>query len=155
MPEAPLGASGWARAPRMPLGDAYGGHCRACAGEPVRPAETQLRELCNFGYARGRCDRFPAASGADAVRFSITSDDGSRVRMVYVVESEHAPLEHGSLEYLIEERRLEGAGPGLLSAQAAAFVASYLLRTRSPMVKAASAMESPIISATPAQATKL
>ena len=51
-------------------------------------------ELCNFGYARGRCASFPADAPADAVRF-----DGNR----YILERNYQPLEFG---------RLDSADPG-------------------------------------------
>ena len=125
-PQAPLDSGSWFPAPRLPLGDAYSGTCQARAEEHA-PAEDCLRELCNRGYARGRCERFPPASPGDAVRFSITSEVNGRLRMVYVIEAAHAPLEHGALEFAIGESRLDPCLP-LLEAQARAFVGSYLRR---------------------------
>ena len=125
MPEAPLESEGYTRAPRMPLGEAYTGQCHACSGPPMHPAGDRLRELCNFGYARGRCDRFPAGDAADAVRFSITAAETGSVRMVYVIESQNLPVEHGVVEYLIREQRVTGAPTALLASQARAFAASY------------------------------
>jgi len=85
--------------------------------------------VCNCGYARGRCDRFPADSVEDAVRFSITDDAAQRLRMVYVLEKDHAPVEYGSMEYAIEAAQLSGDHiNGALAPQARAFIESYLRR---------------------------
>jgi hypothetical protein len=116
------------------LGDPFGGACHAQPADIVEPPEACQRELCNCGYARGRCDRFPGAregknAAPDAVRFSVTEDTPERVLVVYVVEKDHAPVEHGILEYLIDEARL--GGPlisDVLAQQARAFLESYLSR---------------------------
>jgi hypothetical protein len=92
----------------LPLGEAYSGVCRA-GGEP---SEDQQFELCNHGYARGRCESFPNSSPADAVRFSITCDEP--LRLVYILEKNHAPLEFG-----------EFAPNQILAAQARAFLSSH------------------------------
>jgi hypothetical protein len=124
-----LEIAGWVRPPRFPLGDPFGGACHAHPAEIVEPPEARQRELCNCGYARGRCDRFPGDSPADAVRFSITDDTPNRLLMVYVVEKDHAPTEHGTLEYLIADARLEGPSiSDVLVQQARAFLESYLRR---------------------------
>jgi len=120
-------------APRLPLGEPYAGVCHAGPSGPFEPSEPVLREFCNRGYARGQCGHFPEGHPADAVRFSVTADDDhGRVRMVYIIEQYHAPLEYGPLEYA-------GATSGIgnwvgkqpaepLASQARAFVGSYLSR---------------------------
>ena len=115
----------WQHAPRLPLGDAYHGLCHAGA-EPFEPPDASQDELCNCGYARGRCDRFPAES-ADAVRFSVVSDDAERVRLVYILEKNHAPTEHGVIEYFRLDSRIDGITGGILLLQSRAFIESYLL----------------------------
>ncbi len=50
------------------------------------------REVCNCGYARGLCAHFPNDANADAVRFSIVGE-----RLIYILEKDHAPLEHGEV----------------------------------------------------------
>lgn len=118
----------WVRPPRYPLGDLFSGTCHAIASDP---AEGHQDECCNFGYARGCCDRFPGDSAADAVRFSITEDTANRVRVIYVVEKDHAPVEHGTLEYLVDDARLEGPViSDVLVQQARAFLESYFRRKR-------------------------
>ena len=128
MPVARLDQNSWIHPPRLPLSDPYSGTCHADA-ELFEPPERSQRELCNCGYARGRCERFPTATKADAVRFSITGDREGVVELVYVLERNYAPLEHGKLEYSIAEAKLGDARIGeILAAQACAFVGSYLRR---------------------------
>lgn len=102
----------------LPLGDAYEGECRA----GVRPGRAHVLNVCNLGYAAGRCEGF--SGGPDAVRFSIRDDGGGALRIWYVVERGHLPWSHGMLEY--------PAGPGcadpVLARQAEAYVESYLRR---------------------------
>jgi hypothetical protein len=113
------------------LGDSFGGACHAQPADIVEPAEAQQRELCNCGYARGRCDRFPDNCAADAVRFSVTDDSPARLLVVYVVEKDHAPAEFGTLEYWIADARLDGSViSDVLALQARAFLESYLGRKR-------------------------
>ena len=129
LPSRRLEIAGWIRSPRLPLGDPFGGACHAQPSDIVEPPEARQRELCNCGYARGRCDRFPSDSPGDAVRFSITGDTRTTLSVVYVVEKDHAPAEHGTLEYAIADARLEGPPIGeILAQQARAFLESYLGR---------------------------
>lgn len=134
VPSRRLEIAGWVRPPRFPLGDPFSGACHAQPADVVEPPEARQRELCNCGYARGRCDRFPGDregknAAPDAVRFSVTDDTPQRVLVVYVVEKDHAPAEHGILEYLIEDSRLEGPHiSDILVQQARAFLESYLSR---------------------------
>ena len=87
-PSRRLDAGGWDPAPRLPLGDAWGGECTA--GVAWEPPEAIQREVCNCGYARGRCEHFPVDERADAVRFS----SGAGERLIYILEKDHAPIEH-------------------------------------------------------------
>lgn len=97
-PARRLDAGGWNPAPRLPLGDPWAGECTAGCAE--QPAESTQREVCNGGYARGRCEHFPAGIEADAVRFSM-ADDG---RLIYIFEKDHAPLEHGEIDAATDPR---------------------------------------------------
>jgi hypothetical protein len=105
-----LDSGGWDPAPRLPLGDAWSGFCVALASGlssagSFEPPESVQRELCNCGYARGRCAYFPDECAADAVRFAQTSQpqsgqaiDPARIvsmRLVYILEKDHAPLAFG------------------------------------------------------------
>jgi hypothetical protein len=97
-PARRLDAGGWDPVPRLPLGDAWAGECTAECTE--QPAESIQREVCNCGYARGRCEHFPAGVEADAVRFSMGADG----RLIYIFEKDHAPLEHGDIDAATELR---------------------------------------------------
>jgi len=110
----------------MPLGEAFSGTCRAKPEEFHVPPEAHLRDVCNCGYARGLCDRFPGGDAADAVRFSAVRENGA-VSLIYVFEKDHAPASHGTLNYSVEHDSFSdpAADPFLLR-QARAFVASYL-----------------------------
>ncbi|HWG49043.1 MAG TPA: hypothetical protein VN669_05075 [Candidatus Acidoferrales bacterium] len=86
----------WAFPARLPLGAGFCGTCRAAA-EEVTPTDDDLRDFCNLGYGTG-CHRLPADRRADCLRFS-ARDNSGRVTLSYVYERDHAPVEHGSLEY--------------------------------------------------------
>lgn len=75
------------------------------------------RELCNQGYARDRCGHFPADAGSDAVRFSVIAEEP--LRLIYILEKDHAPIEHGEIH--------AAALPPdpVMAAQARAFIASF------------------------------
>jgi hypothetical protein len=129
VPSRRLEIAGWVRPPRLPLGDPFLGACHAQLADIVEPPESRQREVCNCGYARGRCDRFPGDSPGDAVRFSVTGDTLARLSVIYVVEKDHAPARHGTLEYVVGDARLEGPGMSeVLLQQARAFLESYLSR---------------------------
>jgi hypothetical protein len=132
VPSRRLEIAGWVRPPRFPLGDPFSGACHARPAEVIEPPESRQRELCNCGYARGRCDRFPGDSAADAVRFSVTDETPARLVLIYVVEKDHAPAGHGTLEYSISDARLEAPHISeILAHQARAFLESYLRRRAS------------------------
>jgi hypothetical protein len=117
----------WEHAPRWPLIDLYFGVCRARPGEVIEAEESIQRDLCNCGYARSRCDRFPDEAIADAVRFSVVSEAEEALRIVWVVEQEHSPVEHRELEYSVASGAfVEPPSNEILLAQARAFVESYL-----------------------------
>ncbi len=81
----------------MPLGDPYEGLCRAPGGES-QPTGEVLRECCNFGYARGRCERFPVEEEVDAVRITAWRGPGGSTEFQYVLEGNHMPLKHGRIQ---------------------------------------------------------
>ena len=128
-PSRRLENAGWVRPPRFPLGDPFGGACHARPTEVIEPPEALQRELCNCGYARGRCDHFPGGGAPDAVRFSVTDDTPTKLLVVYVIEKDHAPAEFGTLEYAVADARLDGPPiSDVLWHQARAFLESYLRR---------------------------
>jgi hypothetical protein len=126
-PVARFEASPWVVPPRLPLGDAYTGECRA-PGAETAPDETHVREICNVGYGRGCCDRFPDTARADAVRFHIVEDAGELIRIQYVFEKECWPGEHGVLECTAARQVASAVNDEILREQATAFLESYLRR---------------------------
>jgi hypothetical protein len=114
----------------LPLGDAWTGTCHADPRRTEQPEESALRPLCNLGYARGICPRFPADDhGPDAARFTIHRDDGASLRLYYVLERNHQPFAHGALEYPLDRNGFNTAPAGMLTGrQALAYIASYLRR---------------------------
>jgi hypothetical protein len=92
-----------------------------------------LRELCNRGYPRNRCPRFPSGEGPDMVRFSVTADQGDILRIYYVVEKNGSPMEYGDIEYEVATRRFRASlAGGMLERQAQAYAESYLRRKNEP-----------------------
>jgi hypothetical protein len=128
-PVQPDARPGDSRSAMLPLGDFWTGLCYAVPGRPHQPDSATLRSQCNFGYARGTCPQFPAGNGPDAVRFTISRDDGASLRLYYVIERDHHPFSHGSLQYSIADASFHpaAAGKDLLS-QASAYVQSYSRR---------------------------
>jgi len=114
----------------LPLGDAWTGMCHADLRKTVQPDESALRPLCNLGYARGVCPRFPTEDpGPDAARFTICRDDGASLRLYYVLERNHQPFAHGPLEYPLDQGGFTSAPAGSLTGrQARAYITSYLRR---------------------------
>jgi hypothetical protein len=95
----------------MPLVEAWSGVCTA-AYDWIPPEAIQ-QDVCNCGYARGRCEHFPAGQAADAVRFSLLNE-----RLIYVLEKDHAPVEHGEINPVTDRREP-------LASQGRAFLESW------------------------------
>jgi len=116
----------------LPLGGQWTGVCHAQPDAPTLPEDAGLRPLCNLGYARGNCARFPEGSGPDAVRFTIFRDEADSIGIWYVVERDHHPFAHGRLEYRADAGAF--ATPpqsAILARQAQAYAESYR-RLKSP-----------------------
>jgi hypothetical protein len=112
----------------MPLGDSWSGVCLAAPAGEWLPDPLTLQQFCNFGYAREKCARVPAA-GPDAVRFGISHDQNGIVRIYWVVEKDHLPFAHGPLEYSRAEAGFRTAHPdACITQQAQAYVSGYLRR---------------------------
>jgi hypothetical protein len=128
-PTARLETGAWAVPPRLPLGDAYSGECRA-EQTGVQPDEATLLKFCNVGYGRGCCERFPNDATADAIRFHVANETGELIRIQYIYEKDCWPQDHGSLEYGVTSPEPRG-GPGdeVLRRQADAFVESFRRRS--------------------------
>ena len=127
----------WPTPPRLPLGDPYHGMCLVNPTRETRPDMETLRQYCNLGYARGKCPHFPKDSSADAVRFMVARDQDTLLKLQYVVEKDHSPLEHGPLEYSLDGKRfLVGHSSELLRRQAQAYAESYQRRKTDPQLRA-------------------
>ncbi len=105
----------WRNPPRLPLVDVFEGVCETMA-EAWTPDDATLKEYCSFGYARGRCARFPADSPFDAVRFTMRGEN----QVCYTLEREYAPVKHGGVDAL----------SGRLAAQATVFAAGWRRRPK-------------------------
>ena len=113
----------------LPLGDAWAGLCHAAPENPFQPGVETLYPICNIGYARARCPRFPGGDAPDAIRFCITADRGNLLQLYYVVERGHLPLAHGALEFSPSEQTFRPT-PELeaIVRLARAYIASYFRR---------------------------
>jgi hypothetical protein len=129
-PMEPRTRAAAARDALLPLGDSWAGVCRSAPDRPSPPDDAALRPLCNLGYARETCARFPSGDGPDAVRFMISRDDGASIGIYYVIERDHHPFAHGKLRYSADSRTFaDRPGGEILERQAQAYVESYRRRT--------------------------
>ena len=126
-PVARFESSPWSVPPRLPLGDAFSGVCRA-PGTSVQPDETRMREVCNTGLGHHGCEHFPSDAAADAIRFHVAADAGALIQLQYVFEKDCWPAEHGKLEYSVTRGFSQAPVHAALHAQAQAFIDSYLRR---------------------------
>ncbi len=143
MPERKLQDEGaWFHPSRLPLGNAWDGHCGSPGYEATKLSRDDLRE-CNLGYATA-CPRLPKERACDAVRFSVTRDMGSKVTLCFVCEASHQPREYGTLQYDLVFGRWVSIHPdSRLQRMAECYLESYLQRrTRSPMCEITSSTES-------------
>ncbi len=116
----------------MPLGDVWSGQCRAPGLDQAGRERRFVIDCCNLGYARGRCARFPAGNGPDAVRFAVTSHRATTVSLCCVSEKDHLPFARIALEYDVPAGRFTALLPdAILERQAWAYVNTFLLRTES------------------------
>ena len=130
----------------LPLGDAWSGECHADPDRPWQPDESTMRPLCNLGYARGSCPRFPAGEGPDAVRFAVSSDNGASLRICLVIERDHRPFALQPLEYSLADRAFAvPPADGIVTRQAYAYAETYLRRKADSL----SASDSPLASEAP------
>lgn len=112
--------------PRLPLGQAFRGECRA-PGPALEPDGALLFEVCNTGYPRGRCPRFPVDAPAEAVRFHLAQGPG--LPILFVTERAGWPVAHGEFQYDSLTGLLEpDPGDPILAAQARAFALTCLRR---------------------------
>jgi hypothetical protein len=123
----------WPHPSRLPLGCGWRGHCTAPGHENETPASDVLESFCNLGYASG-CSWAPQDRAWDAVRFAVVAptevDDrreSTGIRVIYVCERNHRPVERGELEFDLQGsqwlRRHEDAR---LQKMAECFLGSFL-----------------------------
>jgi hypothetical protein len=110
-----------------PLGDHWNGICQADPASPAPIEDSPRAPLCNLGYARGICARFPAGDGPDAVRFIIAAASENALRILYTIERDHHPYLHGALEFARGDETVTPSDP-MLRRQAGAYVRSYRAR---------------------------
>jgi len=126
----------WAFPQRLPLGAGFCGLCLA-QGTKSTPTETELKEFCNLGYA-GKCEKLPADRQTDSVRFSVASLEKAtkdRLRLHYSCEQNHAPVEHGVLEYDCEAHSWPMPhNNACIQQQAECYVATYLERQKNRVI---------------------
>jgi hypothetical protein len=108
MPVEKLESGAWPHPQRLPLGAGWKGHCTAPEHEGQFPAQEILESCCNLGYAAA-CVWAPLNRISDAVRFAVLPSSrvpakkreapSSSIRLCYVFEREHRPVEAGELEF--------------------------------------------------------
>jgi hypothetical protein len=126
-------AIGWAFPSRLPLGAGYCGSCRA-GGKEITPADSELRDFCNVGYAV-HCGRMPGEREADCVRFAVSKDEGTKIAFHFVYEREHEPVRHGVVEYdCIARAWMVPLTDPIVQRQAECYLTGYL--ERRPRAKA-------------------
>lgn len=131
IPTQQLDGGGWLHPARLPLGRGWSGRCGAPGHEGSEPTESELREMCNLGYALG-CPRLPEQRSCDAVRFSVARDRGAQLALWFICETGHRPATHGQLEYDTVLNRWTSSHPDArIQKMAECYLQSYLLR-RSP-----------------------
>jgi hypothetical protein len=132
VPTHKLDDAGWLHPSRLPLGGGWQGHCSAPGHEGAEPAEHELRECCNLGYAAA-CSWLPQERSCDAVRFSVAHDRGTQLLLWFVCESGHLPAGHGMLEFDVPLGRWITPHPDArIQRMAECYLDSYMLhKTRS------------------------
>ena len=113
---------------RLPLLDEYEGLCLAMAEAFQPPDELRFR-VCNHGYGRGSCPRFPTTESRSCARFDVRGASAEALELLLVEEQDHAPVRWQAHRYYFETERLEpDLGDRCIRAQALAFCRSYTRR---------------------------
>ncbi|TAN23881.1 MAG: hypothetical protein EPN33_03435 [Acidobacteria bacterium] len=123
----------WHARPRLPLGEPWRGLCTAPGHDGETPTDEMLKEFCNFGYAR-HCPWLPEKRHADKVAFSIARDKEDIILIYYVLEVDHTPGEHGTVQYDNQQKRWLKTNPDpRVQKQAECYLSSYLQRKEVPV----------------------
>jgi hypothetical protein len=132
MPTERLEHGSWPHPARLPLGCGWSGRCTAPGHEGEVPAQDILEAFCNLGYASS-CTWAPLERKWDAVRFSVAAPMGEEkssarvMRLVYICEREHRPVDHGELQFDLQDARWPAPhGDSRIQKMAECFVDSYL-----------------------------
>ncbi len=130
----------WPHPARLPLGSGWRGHCTAPGHEGELPARDILEAFCNLGYV-DCCTWAPRERTWDAVRFAVAAPPkgGARhpngdpngsarlVRLHYICERDHRPVEHGDLEFDLSRMQcLQPHHDARIQKMAQCFLESYL-----------------------------
>ena len=133
MPTEEFTEWGWHARPRLPLGDPWKGTCTAPGHDGERPSEQQIKDLCSFGYAK-KCPWLPQQRHADKIAFSIARDKEDIILIYYVLEVDHTPGEHGTLQFDNQQNRwLKSHSDARVQKQAECYLKSYLARKETPV----------------------
>ena len=141
MPVEKMENGSWPHPSRLPLGCGWNGHCTAPGHEQQVPSQDVLEAFCNLGYASS-CNWAPAQRPWDSVRFAVnaplgkhalrkvavTTDEPARIlRLTYVCERDHRPIEHGELEFDVPTNSwLKPHADARVQKMAGCFLESYL-----------------------------
>jgi hypothetical protein len=141
MPVEKMENGSWPHPARLPLGCGWKGYCTAPGHEQQIPAQDVLEAFCNLGYASS-CSWAPTQRAWDSVRFAVNappgqdahrkfavrSDEPARIlRLTYVCERDHRPIEHGELEFDVPTNSwLNPHADARVQKMAGCFLESYL-----------------------------
>lgn len=141
MPVERMENGSWPHPSRLPLGCGWKGYCTAPGHEQQIPSQDILEAFCNLGYASS-CNWAPAQREWDSVRFAVitplgqsarggsatTTDERSRIlRLTYICERDHRPVEHGELEFdVLTCSWLKAHADVRIQKMAGCFLESYL-----------------------------
>ena len=97
--------------------------------DSVEPPPARQMECCNWGYARGTCERLPA-DGPDAVRFVVESEEAGRLTILYAIERDHRPAGVGREAFERNDLAMEDAPPSAgepaVRSQSRAYAAAFV-----------------------------
>lgn len=148
MPVEKLENGNWPHPARLPLGGGWCGHCTAPGHESHVPSQDVLEAFCNLGYASS-CAWAPRDRAWDAIRFAVTvpsevrerrsqagkADAATTIRVAYVCERSHRPVQHGDLEFDLESSLwLRHHDDPRIQKMAECFLESYLRKKPSGLI---------------------